>query len=570
MNHRWKFSFFIANTLQKRSLDAVNQLDGSKKESRPITKIATISIALAVIVNSITLAVVNGFQQEVREKVIGFGSHITIQKSGEGSLFESNPLKTQAGFVELLKQTTGIVSVQPIAYKPALFQSVDDNQQREILGVVMKGVESGYDWSFIRSNLKQGRVIEFSSSKTPSSEIVLSKKIARDLHYKLGDTINAYFVKQRPILRKFTIVGIYETGLEEFDKEMVFCHLPQVQQLNDWGIQASIIIDDTLTDGQLIIRGEVAGGNGNFRYDWGKGFEKYAGFAFCPTQDTTIRLIAADYWTVLNEPTGKTDLEMGETTIPDTAYLKISVTGNRYSLCQIKLNLDNSIAKNYFDSEGFQYEIDGGEKKIRVESIPGKGSEENYIGSYEILVSDWEKLDEIKRNVSKTVLFQPDFQQQVQVKSIKDHQNDLFVWLGFLDLNMAIILVLMLIIGIINMGSALLVMIIVRTNFIGIFKALGATNWNIREIFIIQAASLILKGMFWGNVIGIGFCYLQQTTGILSLDPKVYYLDQVPISINWWTILGLNVLTLTICLLALLIPSVVITRIRPSKAIRFK
>lgn len=157
----------------------------------------------------------------------------------------------------------------------------------------------------------------------------------------------------------------------------------------------------------------------------------------------------------------------------------------------------------------------------------------------------------------------------MSVKSIIDTQSDIFVWLGFLDLNVVIILTLMILIGIINMGSALLVLILVRTNFIGIMKAMGASNWSIRKIFLIQAAFLILRGMLWGNIIGLSLCALQYFFGIITLNPEVYYLSQVPVEISFSSWAALNVGTILVCLSALIIPSVVITRINPAKAIRF-
>jgi len=561
MNGSWKFTFFIARKLQKQ------QVEG-KKVARPITRIATISIALAMIVNIITIAVVDGFQQEVRHKVIGFGSHISIQNLGEGSLFESSPMRSNKSFETMLSTVKGLKSIQPVAYKPALFQSIAKDQQREILGVVLKGVDKTYDWTFMREHLVKGRIPNFTDTK--SDEILISQRICNDLHYKLGDTAKAYFVKQQPVLRTFRIVGVYETGLEDFDKEMIFCNLQQVQQLNDWGIQASIVVDDTLSNGELIIRADVTGGNGNHRYDWGKGFEHYQGFTICPTKDTIIRLIGADYWASINEPVGSSDVKSGETAIADTAYLKITVTGNRYTPCQFKLAADRSLIRTYNDEKGLQFSIQAGEKTISIESVPGNGSSHNYIGSYELMVNDWNELDAMKYKLNKMVLFTSQSATQLQVKSIKDHQNELFVWLGFLDLNMAIILILMLIIGCINMGSALLVMILVRTNFIGIMKSLGTTNWSIQRLFVIQGGRLILKGIIWGNAIGLGFCFLQRQFGIISLDPKVYYLTQVPISLDLFKVLSLNLLTLTVCILALLIPSIVITRVSPSKAIRFR
>jgi lipoprotein-releasing system permease protein len=568
MKDSWKFTFFIARKLQKQQVDTSDTGGSTKKVARPITRIATISIALAMIVNIITIAVVDGFQQEVRHKVIGFGSHISVQNLGEGSLFETSPLRTDQTLETMLRSAKGVHSVQPVAYKPALFQSVTKNEQREILGVILKGVDRKYDWSFMKEHLVAGRVPDF--SKENSNEILLSQRICNDLHYRLGDTARAYFVKQQPLLREFVIAGIYETGLEDFDKEMVFCELSQVQRLNDWGIQAEITIDDTLAGGELIIRANVSGGNGNHRYDWGKGFERYEGFTFCPVKDTVIRLIAADFWSNINEPVGSTELRVGETAVPDTAYLKLRVSGNRAAPCRFPTLSDGTLIRRYTDNEGYSYTLNAGSKTISVESIPGKGSFKNYIGSYELMVDDWEQLDRMKHDLARMVTFASASRNQLQVKSIKDQQNELFVWLGFLDLNTAIILILMLIIGIINMGSALLVMILVRTNFIGILKALGATNWTIRKIFITQGGRLIIKGMIWGNGIGIVFCLLQSQFGIIGLDPKVYYLNQVPILLDPVKLLSLNVLTLIICVLALLVPSIAITRILPSKAIRFR
>jgi lipoprotein-releasing system permease protein len=571
MKDSWKFTFFIARKLQKQRVDPAGttyRSGSGKKAARPITRIATISIALAMIVNIITIAVVDGFQQEVRHKVIGFGSHITIQNLGEGSLFETSPMRSDKTFEQLMLSVNGVRSVQPVAYKPALFQSVTKEEQREILGVILKGVSPDYDWTFMKQHLVEGRLPAF--GKERSSEILISRRVCNDLHYKLGDTAKAYFVKQQPLLREFRIVGIYETGLEDFDKEMIFCDLRQVQALNDWGIQASISIDDTLSQGELIIRADVTGGNGNHRYDWGKGFERYQGFTICPVKDTMIRLVAADFWTNLNEPPGDMKLRTGETAIPDTAYLEIKVTGNRFAPCRFKRLSDGTLVRRYTDREGYSYTLDAGEKTISVRSIPGKGSSHAYIGSYELMTDNWDELDAMKHTLAKTVLFTNVSQNDLQVKSIKDQQKELFVWLGFLDLNTAIILILMLVIGIINMGSALLVMILVRTNFIGILKALGANNWKIQRIFIAQGGLLILRGMLWGNVIGIGCCVLQSQFGIIGLDPKVYYLTEVPISLDIFKLAGLNVIVLVVCVLALLVPSIVITRILPSKAIKFR
>lgn len=568
MSNNWNYIYFIAKKLQRKQVVTDDSLQGNKKAAKPITRIAILSISLAMVVNIVTIAVVEGFQQEVSRKVIGFGSHISIQKSGEISLMESAPLMKSEKFEQTLSKIDGVTHVQSVAYKPALLQSRGDVTQKEILGVVLKGVDKNYDWSFFSSYLKEGELPTFQDPS--STEVLISKRIANDLHYKLGDTINAYFVKQKPIQRQFQIVGIYETGLEDFDKELVFCYLPQVQQLNDWGIVAEIVVDDTLSYGELIIRAQVSGGNGNYRYDWGKGYDRYAGFTICPTKDTIIKLVASDYWTFLDEPSGSPDNAKSETAIPDTAYLEIKVHGNKTVPCAFKLDSEGNLKRKFLSRDGLHYELNAGAKTIELESFPGHGSYREYIGSYELSVADFSDIENQKYKIKKAVEFNPDFRQQVKVNSIKDNQSDLFVWLSFLDVNLAIVLILMLIIGIVNMGSALLVLILVRTNFIGILKAMGASNLFVRKVFLVHTGQLILKGMIWGNIIGIGLCWLQYQFHIIPLDAKVYYLNTVPIEFSIWKIALLNIITLSVCLLVLFVPSLLISRINPAKSIRFK
>lgn len=568
MSNNWNYIYFIAKKLQRKQNVTDDSLQGNKKAAKPITRIAILSISLAMVVNIVTIAVVEGFQQEVSRKVIGFGSHISIQKSGEISLMESAPLMKSEKFEQTLGKIEGVTHVQSVAYKPALLQSRGDVTQKEILGVVLKGVDKNYDWSFFSSYLKEGKLPTF---KDPSStEVLISKRIASDLHYKLGDTINAYFVKQKPIQRQFQIVGIYETGLEDFDKELVFCYLPQVQQLNDWGITAEIVVEDSLYRGNLIVRAQVTGGNGNYRYDWGEGYENSPVFATYPQKDTVFRLIAADYWTFMDEPTGSPDDPKSETAIPDTAYLKIKVRGDKLGFSAFEVDSEGNLKKKYLSGDGLHYEVKAGAKTVDLEFFPGHGSYKEYVGSYELSVADFSDIENQKYKIKKAIEFNPDFRQQVKVNSIKDNQSDLFVWLSFLDVNLAIVLILMLIIGIVNMGSALLVLILVRTNFIGILKAMGASNLFVRKVFLVHTGQLILKGMIWGNVIGIGLCWLQYQFHIIPLDAKVYYLNTVPIEFSIWKIALLNIITLSVCLLVLFVPSLLISKINPAKSIRFK
>ena len=168
------------------------------------------------------------------------------------------------------------------------------------------------------------------------------------------------------------------------------------------------------------------------------------------------------------------------------------------------------------------------------------------------------------------VSFKPDERGQLlKVSSILENESDIFVWLSFLDINVWIILTLMILIGIINMGSALLALILIRSNFIGLLKSMGASNWYIRKVFLYQAGFLIGRGMIYGNIIGITLCVIQQQFGLFPLNPEVYYLTEVPVQLDLLHIILLNLGTMIICISALIIPSMVISRIQPAQSIKF-
>ncbi|TXI87004.1 MAG: ABC transporter permease [Crocinitomicaceae bacterium] len=516
-----------------------------------------------MLVNLITVAVVTGFQKEVRDKVIGFGAHAVVTKSGEASVFESEPILKNQFFYPVLERSAQVRHIQPVAYKPALLQSdANTDVQQQIQGIMVKGVDENYDWTFFKKNLVEGRLPKIDGKKV-TDEILISAKIANDLNYKVGDQARTFFVKNKPIKKMFTIVGIFETGLEDFDREIVIADIQHIQKLNDWGIQASIHVSDTLaSNGHLILKADVIGGNGNYRYDWGRGYENYRGISFFPTTDTVVRLVVSDYWMFI-------DGSDHPTVIPDTAYIRVQVSGDKTSLFPYDVDADRKVKKKFLDESGYRYSVSAGPKKITFEQLDGKGSFSNYVGAFEFTLRDWNSLQEDVKFVKKQIQFKDPSGEDLRVTSIVDSESDIFVWLGFLDINVYIILVLMIVIGVINMGSALLVMILVKTNFIGMMKAIGATNWSIRKVFLYQAGFLVLRGMFWGNVIGIGLCMIQKYGQVMRLNPEVYYLNAVPIDLSIVAVLVLNAATLLVCMLALIIPSYVITRISPVKAIRF-
>lgn len=185
------------------------------------------------------------------------------------------------------------------------------------------------------------------------------------------------------------------------------------------------------------------------------------------------------------------------------------------------------------------------------------------VGGFEILLDNFDDLKE------KSDAIYANSAPMLNVQSITDKYPSLFEWLSLFDVNIRVIIIIMILISGINMITALLVLILESTQLIGILKALGNPNWSIRKIFLYQAAYLIIKGLFWGNLIGLSLLFLQDKFKFITLNPETYYVNEAPVYINFYQILLLNLGTLLLCLLMLIIPSIIITKISPIKAIKF-
>lgn len=199
---------------------------------------------------------------------------------------------------------------------------------------------------------------------------------------------------------------------------------------------------------------------------------------------------------------------------------------------------------------------------IRVVQQLNKWSSDQ-VSAIEVQVKDFEKIDEMERLVYEAI------PNDLNAQSIKSRYPQIFNWLDLMDTNVYIIIGLMLVVSIINMITSLLIMILERTQFIGIMKSLGADNRLIMNLFLRQASVLIGKGMLIGNLLGIGFCFIQSQFGIITLNQETYYLSVVPINLDVIDILVLNAATFGICLIALLAPTMLVTRISPARVIRF-
>jgi lipoprotein-releasing system permease protein len=389
--------------------------------SSPIIKIAITAIALGIIIMLIAVATSAGFQTKIRDKMAGFKGHIQIVNyDNNNSDISTVPIDKNQDFYPEFKNITGIKKVQVYANKAGIIRTASDFE-----GIIFKGVSKNYDWSFFEEYLVEGNIPNFDLERT--KEILLSKTLINRLHLKLNDTIKATFLKtltsKLPSNRKYTIVGIYNTGFAEFDNSIMIGDLREVQRLNKWT--------------------------------------------------------------------------------------------------------------------------------------------ENEVGGFEVLIDDFneikEKNDAIYNQIGSTL----------NSKSIVESYSNIFDWIQLFDNNVWFIIGIMILIAGINMITALLVLILERVQMIGILKSLGSTNKSVQKIFLYNASYLILKGLFWGNIIGFTILLLQKYFGIITLNPATYYVAEVPVYISFLAVFLLNLGTLFLCILMLLIPSYIITKIHPSKSLKF-
>jgi len=392
--------------------------------SRPINVIAIVAIATGLAVMIIAVSVLTGFKQQIRDKIVGFGSNIQILNFDSNYSLETVPISSNQEFIPKIKNLPGIKHVQVFATKAGIIKT-----ENAIQGVVLKGVGSDFDWEFFKSNMTEGTVFTVTDTGR-TNQVIISKKISEMLGLKTGDSFAMYFVQDPPRSRKFTISGIYETSLEEFDKMYVFCDISNIRRLNGW--------------------------------------------------------------------------------------------------------------------------------------------KDDQVSGFEIFISDFDRLDDMYQAVRDAVGYRlVENETQFKVTSIRMKYPQIFDWLNFQDMNVLIIITLMLLVAGFNMISGLLILILEKTNMIGILKALGTENKTIRKIFLYQAVYLIGKGLLWGNAIGLGLALLQMKTGIISLDPTSYYIKTVPVNLNPTHILLLNAGTIAAIILMLIVPSQLVSRITPVKAIRY-
>ncbi len=548
--------YFIAKRIAKGGKN-------SNRFSKPIILFATAGIALGMIVMILSVSIVTGFQTEIKNKVIGFGSHIQITNGGVNYSYESSPMHRDAPFLSSLQAMPEVKHIQSYAIKPGIIRSNGDTittegkdiVSRDIQGIVVKGVGTDYNWDFFMDKLEDGGKIPNFGVRSKNDSILISRYVADKLKIQLHDRVSTYFIKDSgPKERKFYVSGIYDTGLEDFDRQFILADIRQVQDLNQWGIETSLKLSDQCNGDFFMIEAMSFTNRDNVLYAWNdQGFMNQDKLALSIKKDTTIRVVAANF---TNEDFGIAPTMI---TDPDTAYLEIKFDTIESECPCTQVDA----ASNYSGVNDTTLRYHFGESEITTVFYSPPGSRGNYIGGYEVLLRNFEDL----RNASSLV--HGNMLGMYSVNTIDEMHQDIFGWLDMLDANVYVIIILMIVVAIINMTASLLILILERANMVGVLKALGASNWNVQKVFLINGAILILKGLLIGNGIAFLIIWLQNQFGFIQLNQSTYFVKEVPMYFTPGYVVILNVFTLIVCVLVLLLPALFVTRITPVKAIRF-
>ena len=207
--------------------------------SRPIVRLSVAGVSLGIVVMIVAIAVTSGYKQVIRDKVVAMGSHIRISNYDMNYSFEPVPFDKNRPFVEKIKAMSEVKSVQCYSTKSGVVKTND-----QVEGIVLKGIDQSFDKEHFKQNLKQGELLSLEDT-VPSKEIIISSTLSKRLKLNIGDKVRTYFVQDPPMQRSFTVVGIYETGLPEYDRQMALVDLRQIQKLNQW--------DSTLVGGMEVL-----------------------------------------------------------------------------------------------------------------------------------------------------------------------------------------------------------------------------------------------------------------------------------------------------------------------------
>ena len=382
-----------------------------------IHRIAVASLAVGLGVAILSIMVLGGFQKTISSRVYGFTGHFQVQKFQMSTAYEEEPFSLKAEFLKKRNQFPFLTKVQSYAHKAALLKGEED-----VEGVLLKGVGKDFDSLGFAQYLVEGMMFHLSDSGV-TNEILLSKLVANKLRIAVGDKVTLYFVQQPPRFRRVTVVGIFETYLENFDEQMVIGELQTIRNLNGW--------------------------------------------------------------------------------TPDQ------------------------------------------------------------VGGLELHVAEVAQMDAF------APLLEAELDYDLRLLDSRERFLDIFDWLKLLDTNVIVFISLIGFVAVFNMGAILFLLIMERTQMIGLLKAMGAKNSQIRSLFFWNGIHILGKGLLFGNSFALIFGAMQTYFQLIPLDPLSYYMPYVPIHWNWTAFLLLNLGVIVLTAVVLWIPVRIISRVDPIKSIRF-
>jgi lipoprotein-releasing system permease protein len=392
--------------------------------SRFIIRLSVGATIVSVAVMIVTLALVNGFQETVSNKVFSFSGHIRVQykQALRGPVTEETPIERNTNAEALIKNDRRVKSMHPYATRYAILKAADAME-----GVLMKGLDTEFDSNLLKPFLKEGRWIRFNDSSY-SREIIISTLTAKQLQVNLNDKVLIYFIRPDGSMRpdRLDVVGIYKTGIEDYDKNISIGDLKLIRRLNDW--------------------------------------------------------------------------------------------------------------------------------------------KENEIGGYEVFLKDFDKMEK----VSEELYALAGFPETWDAQAIRDIYPNIFDWLNLQNLTRNLLIGFMVIVAVINLITCLIILVLERIRMVGILKALGATDWMVQKIFLRHSLIITTIGIVIGAALGLALLFIQQATGFITLKEEAYYMSVAAVKIVWWQVLLVCALTFLVSLLILMIPTYIVKKVKPVKAIQFR
>ena len=409
-----KFEFFLAKRI-------ISTKAYKSSISAPIIKIGIVAIALSVIVMLISISTGIGLQNEIRDKVSAFNGHIQISNFDSNNSEESiRPINVSKELLQALDSVNNVKSLNQIGLKFGIIRTSEDFD-----GALFKGVDSTYNWNNISDYIISGSTPNISD--LTSNEVLISDNLSNKLDLKINDSFQMIFsrnLESKVIIRKFNIVGLYDSGFNEIDENIIFGDIKHLRRINNWN--------------------------------------------------------------------------------------------------------------------------------------------NNQSGAIEVFIDDFSLLSE-----TSSVIYQSTPSNYNSV-NIKQKYSSIFDWIQIFDKNIIAILFIMVLVCSINIISVLLVLILERTNMIGILKSIGANNSSIKKVFLIIVSYIIFLGLLIGNLVGLGLLFTQKKLSLVKLDPEIYYTSEVPVYLSFDYVFILNLFTFLVCLFSIIIPSYLISKISPIDSIKFR